>query len=85
MCLKDLSGKARDQQSYTPNTNHLKLFFIYIFLVVEINLGDTDTLRISGVSELGPLEEKYATLGAGGDFPITVLLASICTTGFLGT
>lgn len=40
------------------------------------------TLRISGVSEFGPLEEKYATLGAGA-FPITVLLASICTTGFL--
>lgn len=54
-------------------------FHIYIYVCVSCNKC---TLRISGEIELGPLEEKGATTGAG-DFPITVLLCNICTTGFL--
>lgn len=40
------------------------------------------TLRMSGVSELGPLEEKAATVGAG-DLPIMVLVGIIRTLGRL--
>lgn len=40
------------------------------------------TLRIFGITELGPLEEKYETLGAG-TWPISVLLGDIWTVGFL--
>jgi len=43
---------------------------------------DDCTLRISGDSELGPLEEKYATEGAVVS-PITVLLGPIFTIGTL--
>lgn len=64
--------------AYTYNRPYKSTSYgIYTLSVMQI-----DTLRISGASELGPLEEKYATLGAG-DLPMTVLLASICTTGFL--
>lgn len=40
------------------------------------------TLRKSGEIELGPLEEKSATIGAG-DFLRTVLLGNICIMGGL--
>jgi len=39
-------------------------------------------LRIFGEMELGPLEEKYATAGAGVS-PTTVLLGDMCTVGLL--
>lgn len=41
------------------------------------------TLRISGEIELGPLEEKSATIGASTDFPILVLAGFICNGGKL--
>lgn len=40
-------------------------------------------MRISGEIELGPLEEKSATVGAGTDFPILVLAGFICNGGKL--
>lgn len=42
----------------------------------------TSGFRTSGVIELGPLDEKYAIVGAA-DLRITVSLASICTLGSL--
>lgn len=39
-------------------------------------------MRIFGETELGPLEEKYATAGAGVS-PTTVLLGDMRTVGFL--
>lgn len=48
----------------------------------RIQRSTPPTLRISGERELGPLEEKIATTGAG-DFLITVMLGDICTAACL--
>lgn len=48
----------------------------------KISKSSQHTLRILGVIELGPLEEKVATVGAGV-FPIMVLVGFICTAGNL--